>query len=116
MSVQDTGDEKKLNRGYVTVYEHVRDSENHDEGDRYCHLGYDTERYHLVNEGEEDQGFVVAAVPIAHIELPELLDGDDGLSEWLNSDVGKLAMKPFFDEIEMADVLTTRGKEMMDDV
>jgi hypothetical protein len=106
-------DDARLNRGFVTVFEQVRDTKNHEKGDRFITLGYDDEWYKLVNKGEEDQGFRVQAVPLAHIELHEPLDADHA-GEWAQSPVGRTLLAPYFDDIEAPDFRTENGKERVD--
>ncbi|AFH22004.1 hypothetical protein OSG_eHP14_00120 [environmental Halophage eHP-14] len=109
--IQETPEEAKRNRGYVTVMEQTKVDENHDEGDRYLLLGYEEKKYKLVDEGTTDQGFIPVAVPIAHIELDRILDGQDEFGEWVNSDVGKLALAELFDDLQPSHVLTGWGEE-----
>lgn len=109
--MMETEEEAMMNRGTITVFEQTKQTGDHDVGDRYVSLGYDTER-HILDKDQED--FVAVAVPIAHIELPEPIREDD-MTEWCNSDVGKLAMAPFFDGISLDDleVLTEWGEERL---
>jgi hypothetical protein len=102
-------EEAKLNRGYVTVYERVKDGNNIDEGDRFIRLGYCTKQQRLTNEGTAKQDFEVVAVPIAHIELPEPLNSEDDFEDWAQSDVAKLALSHYVDDVEKPDVLTPHG-------
>lgn len=105
-----TNDEDRLNHGVITVLEQTKETDVHDVGDRYVMLGYQETLYQLVNKGTEDQGFDVQAVPLAHIQLPHLLE-DDELNDWLNTDVGKLVLRPFFEDMDEPPVLTEWGEE-----
>lgn len=105
-------EEARLNRGIITVYEQTTETASHDVGDRFLRLGQHEAVHHLK---EEQKDFVKVAVPIAHVELPEPLDDDDAFTEWLNTDVGKLAMGHFFDvDVGEMDVLTVSGRDLMD--
>lgn len=116
-TIEETPEEARLNRGFITVMEQTKDTENHDVGDRFVLLGKQTRLFKLVNEGTPDQDFLPQAIPLAHIELPVLLDDEDGLSDWLTSDLGKLALRPFFEEVDAPEgILTEWGKEREFDV
>jgi len=109
--VHELAEEARLNRGVITVYEQTKETESNDKGDRFLKLGYDNEICHL---DEEKEDFITVAVPIAHVDLPEPFAGDEELSEWLSTDVGKLAMGQFFDvDLASTEVLTRRGREMV---
>lgn len=105
----ETDEETMLNRGTITVFEQTKETDDHDVEDRYFSLGHDTQRY-IFDEEKED--FVCVAVPLAHIELPEPIKRDD-LTEWSNSDVGKLALSHFWDGLEHDQVLTEWGEERL---
>lgn len=107
-------DEARLNRGFITVYEQVRETEDFEKGHRYVSLGYDDERYQLVNKGEPEQDFVVQAVPLAHIELYEPLDEDEW-GEWVNSPIAKAILAPYFEALDAPDFATERGREVLDE-
>jgi len=107
----ETPEEAKMNRGYVTVFEQTRDTESHDTGERFVALGYNTRRHML---DDETEGFVCQAVAIAQIELHRPLDEDE-LTEWCNSDVGKLALSPFFDGVEEPQIVTEWGDDRLED-
>lgn len=107
--LEETDEEAMRNRGTITVFEQTKETEYHDVGDRYFSLGYDTKR-HIIDEEKED--FVSVAVPLAHIELPEPITEDE-LTEWTNSDLGKLALSRFWDGLDHDDVLTEWGEERL---
>ena len=116
-TIEETPEEARLNRGFITVMEQTKDTENHDVGDRFVYLGKQPKLFKVVNKGTPDQGFVPQAVPLAHIELPVVLDDADDLSDWLTSDLGKLALQPFFEEVDAPEsILTEWGKEREFDV
>lgn len=104
----ETDEEARLNRGFITVFEQTKDTENYTEGERYLSLGFNSERRFILDE--EKRGFTAVAVPIATIELPQLLEQDE-LNDWVNSDVGKLVLQRYTEDLEPPDVLTEWGKE-----
>lgn len=110
-----SSEEERLNHGVITVLEQTKETDVHDVGDRHVMLGRQGVLHKLVNKGTEDQGFVPQAVPLAHIELPQLLEEDE-LNDWLNTDVGKLTVAPFFEEMDGPEILTDWAKERDVDV
>ena len=97
------GDEER----YITVFEQTKDDDNRDAGERFITYGRDDKRQ--VYDDELGK-FIPVAVPLAHIELPEPV-GEGATAQWTQSDLGQLALLPFFPEIEGLDVVTEWGAE-----
>jgi hypothetical protein len=103
----ETTEEARLNRGFITVFEQTQDSDKHDKGDRFLTLGRDDE-WHTFNDQTGD--FETLAVPIAYVELPAPIP-EDSIEEHSGSGLWQLALAHFFDECEIDQVLTERGRE-----
>lgn len=110
----ETAEERRLNRGFITVFEQTETTEYHDEGDRYFSQGFEEARYQF----DEDEGdFYLVAVPIAIVELPKPM-GEDEYEQLIESQLGKLALSPFFPEMDIVEqgIVTEHGAELMDEV
>lgn len=106
--IDETPQEARRNRGFVTIFEQTKDTENADAGDRSLRLGYHPDNIHIY---KEDKGrFVSVAVPLAHIELHEPMEEED-VEDWIKSDVAQLALERFFPEMEPDEVVTEWGAE-----
>lgn len=103
-------DEARLNRGFITVYEQTEDRGEREAGDRLLQHGYGDKRFRI---DEETEGFVVTAVPLAHIELPEPITEEE-FSNLVTSDLGALALQAFFPEMEPEGVTTEHWQDRRD--
>jgi len=80
----------------VEYNEHIEGHDTHEVGDRAIFNGVDREIHH---RDEEKKGFVKVGEAVAIIELNKPMKGCE-ITEWCNTEVGKLALAHFFDGVE----------------